>query len=194
MKTLIAYYSHGGNNRFLAEKIATDLGGELVELRPRLKAFACVLIASATHASFGNRKVKRPVGEYDAVILCGPIYMGQLIAPVRDFMETNRKVLKRLYFATCCASGEREKDTKFGYNAVFAAARAILGERLAGSAAFPFELFAADEMRANPDGILKIKLTEGKFSGAGAERYAAFMRELRESDSRETANPRPFRR
>ena len=178
MKTLIAYYSHGGNNRFLAEKIATDLGGELVELRPRLKAFACVLIASATHVSFGNRKVKRPVGEYDAVILCGPIYMGQLIAPVRDFMKANRKELKRLYFATCCAGGEREKDTKFGYNAVFAAARAILG-----SAAFPFELFAADEMRANPDGILKIKLTEGKFSGAVAERYAALVREVREQDS-----------
>lgn len=180
MKTLVAYYSHGGNNRFLAEKLATDLGAKLVELRPRLTAFAFVLLASATHISFVNRKTKRPVGEYDAVVLCGPIYMGQLAAPLRDFMNANRNALKRLYFATCCAGGERDKDTKYGYNAVFAAARAILGDRIAGCAAFPFELFAADEMQTNPNEILKIKLTAGKFSGAIAERCAAFVREVRQ--------------
>lgn len=162
MKTIVAYYSHGGNNRFLAEKLATDLGAELVELKPRLTAFAFVLIASATHVSFGNRKTKRPVGEYDAVVLCGPIYMGQLAAPLRDFMNANRKALKLLYFATCCAGGERDKDTKYGYNAVFAAARAILGERIAGCAAFPFEPFAADEMQTNPNEIQKNQADRGQ--------------------------------
>jgi flavodoxin len=179
MKTLIAYYSHGGNNRFLAEKLARDLGGDLVELRPRVKSFGFVLIASLTHLSFGNRKVRFPVADYDAVILCGPIYMGMLVAPLRDFMKANRKQIKHLYFATCCGGGDKDKDTKFGYNAVFSKARAILGEKLSGCTAFSFELFAAEELKANPDGIMKIKLTEEKFTGVIAERYADFLREIK---------------
>jgi menaquinone-dependent protoporphyrinogen IX oxidase len=179
MKTLVAYYSHGGNNRFLAEKLARDTGGDLVELRPRVKSFGFVLIASLTHLSFGNRKVRFPVADYDAVILCGPIYMGMLVAPLRDFMKSNRKKLKRLYFATCCGGGKKDKDTKFGYNAVFAKARAILGEKLAGCTAFSFELFAAEELKENPDGIMKIKLTEDKFTGAVAARYTEFLGELK---------------
>jgi flavodoxin len=179
MKTLVAYYSPGGNNRVLAEKMAKDLGGDLVALRPRVKTFAFVLIASLTNLGFGNRKVRVPVADYDTVILCGPIYMGLLVAPLRDFMKTNRNGLKRLYFATCCGGGEKDKDTKFGYNAVFARARAILGEKLTGCAAFPLELFAANELKDNPDSIMKIKLTEDKFGGTLAERYADFLGAVR---------------
>jgi flavodoxin len=178
VKTLVAYYSHSGNNRFIAEKLAKDLGGDLAELRPRVKAFGFVLIASLTRLSFGNRKPRLSVADYDTVILCGPIYMGQLIAPLRDFMTANRKKLKCFYFATCCGGGEEEKDSKFGYNAVFAKARAILGDKLAGCAAFSFELFAADELKANPEGVMNIKLTEDRFTGGIAERYADFLREV----------------
>lgn len=182
MKTLVAYYSHGGNNRFIAEKLAKDLGGDLVELSPRVKPFGFVLLASLTRLSLGNRKVRFPVADYDAVVLCGPIYMGMLVAPLRDFMKANRKKLKSLHFATCCGGGEEEKDTKFGYNAVFGKARAILGERLAGCTALSIDLFAADELKGHPDGIMSVKLTEEKFTGAFADRYADLVRAIKKAE------------
>ena len=35
MKTTVVYYSMGGNTRLAAERIAKDLGAELLEIRPK---------------------------------------------------------------------------------------------------------------------------------------------------------------
>jgi len=179
MKTLVVYYSRSGNNRFLAEKLAKDISGDIQELHPWINAFALLAIASLTHCSFGNKKIKTNIQEYDAVIMCGPIWMGQLISPLRDFMRKSRKQIKKLYFVTCCGGGEDTKDSKFGYSQVFNQAQLLLDGAYAGAEAFPIDLIVPPELKGKSEEIMKLKLNEGNFKGAIADKYAAFIKTIR---------------
>jgi flavodoxin len=179
MKTLIVYYSRSGNNRFLAEKLAKDISADIQSLRPRVNAFALLAIASLTHLSLGNRKLKTNIADYDAVIMCGPIWMGQLISPLRDFLNKHRKHIKKLYFMTCCGGGEDSKDSKFGYSHVFNQAQLLMDDAWAGAEAFPIDLIVPSEMKGKSEEIMKLKLSPENFKGLIAERYAAFLRTIR---------------
>lgn len=178
MKTLVVYYSRTGNNRFLAEKIAKACGGDIEEIRPRAPGLLLLILASLLKLSAGNRALERKVGEYDAVVLCGPVWMGQLISPLRDFVTGNRAKIRKLYFATCCGCGDAEKDTKFGYTRVFALLRSALNGAFAGGTAFPIELIVPEELKGNSEAIMNIRLREDTFTGKILERYNQFIKQL----------------
>ena len=179
MKTLVVYYSRSGNNRFLAEKLAKDRNADIVALRPWCNAFALLALASLTHLSFGNHKIKANVDDYDAIIVCGPIWIGQLIAPLRDFMRKFRKRIKKLYFVTCCGGGEDTKDTKFGYSHVFNLAQLLMDGAWAGAEAFPIDLIVPPEMKGKSEEIMKLKLSNENFKGPIADKYAEFIKTIR---------------
>jgi hypothetical protein len=69
--------------------------------------------------NIGNRNLKTRVEDYDKVILCGPIWMGKLIVPLRNFAVKYGSKVKQLIFVTCCGSTFEGKDQKFGYGLVF---------------------------------------------------------------------------
>jgi len=179
MKTLIVYYSRSGNNRFLAEKLAKDVSGDIVELHPWFNAFAILALASVTHLSFGNHKIKAKIEDYDTVIICGPIWIGQLISPLRDFSNKFRKHIKKLYFVTCCGGGEDSKDSKFGYTQVFNQARLIMKDAYAGEEAFPIDLIVPPEIKGKSEDIMKLKLNDDNFKGPIADKYADFLKLIR---------------
>ena len=179
MKILIVYYSRSGNNRFLAEKLAKDISADIMEIHPRANAFALLAIASLTHLSLGNRTIKTNIDDYDTLIICGPIWMGQLISPLRDFIRKFRKLIKKLYFVTCCGGGEDTKDSKFGYSQVFNQAQLLLDGAYAGAEAFPIDLIVPPELKGKSEEIMKLKLNEGNFKGAIADKYAAFIKTIR---------------
>ena len=108
MKTIVYYYSKKGSNRYLAQKIATDLNCEIEEIKPRLNAHLLMLMG----INFGNTKLKTKVEDYDRVILCGPIWMGKLIVPLKNFVNKNLSKIKELVFVTCCGSTFEKKDEK----------------------------------------------------------------------------------
>ena len=179
MKTLIAYYSRSGNNRFLAERLAKECNTDIIALRPRANAFALLALASLTHLSLGNKKIKADIDSFDTVIICGPIWMGQLISPLRDFMNKYRKQIKKLYFATCCGGGEDSKDSKFGYTQVFNQARLIMKDVYAGEEAFPVDLIVPPELKGKGEEIMKLKLSNENFKGPIADKYAEFIKMIR---------------
>jgi menaquinone-dependent protoporphyrinogen IX oxidase len=86
MKTIAYYYSHKGSNRFLANRIANDLKCEIEEIKPRLNAHLLMIMG----LNMGNRKLKAKIEKYDRVILCGPIWMGKLIVPLKNFVVKYR--------------------------------------------------------------------------------------------------------
>ena len=179
MKILIVYYSRSGNNRFLAEKLAKECNADILALRPWINAFALLALASLTHLSFGNHKIKTNVDEYDTVIVCGPIWMGQLISPLRDFIRKFRKLIKKLYFVTCCGGGEDTKDSKFGYSQVFNQAQLLLDSAWVGAEAFPIDLIVPPELKGKSEEIMKLKLSDENFKGPIADKYAAFLKTIR---------------
>jgi len=179
MKTLVVYYSRSGNNRFLAEKLAKDISGDILELHPRISAFALLAIASLTHISLGNRKIKTAIADYDAIIMCGPIWMGQFISPLRDFINKFRTHIKKLYFITCCGGGEDSKDSKFGYSHVFNQAQLLMDGAWAGAEAFPVDLVVPPELKGKSEEIMKLKLSDENFKGPIADTYAKFIKTIR---------------
>ncbi|HOJ99961.1 MAG TPA: flavodoxin [Termitinemataceae bacterium] len=174
MKYLVAYYSRTGNNRFVAEKLAADLQADLVEIKPRVNVFLLNIFG----LTLGIKKIAKNIQDYNAVILCGPIWMGQLVAPLREFIKKNQKIIKRLYFVTCCGGGEAEKDSQFGYEGVFKKAANILGSAFAGGTALSTSWLLSDQKEATPENVMEIKLNEHNFQGRIREAYTQFVHTL----------------
>jgi flavodoxin len=176
MKTIVYYYSHKGSNRFLAQKIANDLKCEIEEIKPRLNAHLAMIMG----LNFGNRKLKTKVENYERVILCGPIWMGKLIVPLKNFISKYSKKIGKLIFVTCCGSSFKDKDNKFGHNLVFNQVKDLLNDKCLHCEAFPIVLFAPDELKDDSSAFMKVHLNDENFKGEITGIYNAFILKLRE--------------
>lgn len=173
MKTLVVYYSRTGNNRFIAQKLAETLDCETEDIRPRSGGFFLLLLGSAMGFGAGNRKLLRNPADYDRVILCGPIWMGKIVLPLRSFLRKYGHSIKSLVFVTACGSDEASKDGGFGYETVFGKFLAILGDKFTGGFAIPVTLIPASGVDAT-----KVSLNEANFTGEIAKRFKTVAREL----------------
>jgi len=178
MRVLVAYYSHTGNNRFLAERLASDLKADIEPIKPRLDVFFLLIFSSLIHITFGIRKLEHDVGSYDKVVLVGPIWMGNLITPLRSFVKKYQKDIKTLYFVTCCGGGDEQKDDKFGYTGVFRKVERYYRRAPALCEAFPIKLVVPPEKWKDDDAMMKARLTKETFKGNIVERYEAFLTKI----------------
>ena len=180
MKSMVAFYSKTGNNRFLAKKIADALSCDIHEIKPRLNAMPLLLLFSLLKTSLGIKALRHKISEYDRIIVCGPIWMGQLISPLRDFIRKYRASIKKLYFATCCGGGDAEKDGKFGYAKVFQQVKSILGDTCALCEAFPIMLIVPDNKKDDSQAIMNIRLSDDTFKGEILRKFEDYIQKARE--------------
>ncbi len=174
MKTIVYYYSHKGSNKYLANKIAKDLDCDIEEIIPRLNSHLLMLMK----LNFGNRKLKSQIENYDRIILCGPIWMGQLIVPLHNFVAKNISRIKQLIFVTCCGSNFDNKDEKFGHNNVFKELRKLAEDKCLHCEAFPITLVLPDELKDNTDAFMKTHLNDANFKGKIHKIYDALISKL----------------
>lgn len=173
-KTIVYYYSKKGNNRFLAEKIADNLKCDIEEIRPRLNVFILILVGFTA----GIRKLKKLPESYDRVILCGPVFVGKFIAPLKQFLAKYKKQIHELVFVTCCGSGFEQKDKKFGHGLVFNLIREMLGDKCVHCEAFPITMVVPEDKREDPDSVMKTRLSGENFKDEIAERFAGFIKSV----------------
>lgn len=178
MKTIVYYYSRKGSNRFLAKKIANDLNCEIEEIKPRINYLVLMLIG----LNVGNHKLKTKAEDYDRVILCGPIWMGKLIAPLKNFVIKHIKKINNLIFITCCGSTFEGKDEKFGHNLVFKALKNLSGEKCTHCEAFPISLVLTDEQKKDPDTDMKNHLNNENFKGEILRIYNDLILKINETE------------
>jgi flavodoxin len=171
MKTIVVYYSNKGSNRYLAHKISDSLSCDIEEIRPRLNVFLLFLMS----INFGIRPLKHNIQAYDKLILCGPIWMGKLIPPIRSFLQKYGEGIPRLVFVSCCGSSDAKKDEKFGHGFVFKEVEKIMGDRCVHCRAFPIDLVLPDDKKENGDLIMKTRLSEATFTREIQERLENFM-------------------
>jgi menaquinone-dependent protoporphyrinogen IX oxidase len=174
MKTIVYYYSHKGSNRFLAHRIANDLKCEIEEIKPRLNAHLLMLMG----LNLGNRRLKAKVENYDRVILCGPIWMGTLIVPLKNFVVKYRPKIKKLIFVTCCGSSFKDKDNKFGHNLVFNQVKNLLDDKCFHCEAFPIDLVVPAELKEDSAAFMKVHLNNQNFQGEIASIYENFISKI----------------
>jgi flavodoxin len=176
MKIMVYYYSHKGSNRFLAHRIANDLNCEIEEIKPRLNAHLLMLMG----LNLGNRKLKSKVENYDRVILCGPIWIGKLIVPLKNFVVKYRPKIKKLIFVSCCGSTFKDKDNKFGHNLVFNQVKGLLDQKCLHCEAFPIDLVAPPELKEDPSAFMKVHLNSENFNGEIIQIYESFISKIKD--------------
>lgn len=116
MKTIIVYYSMGGNTEFAAGKIADRLGADLLRLQPK-KAYP----SSGFRKFFwgGKSSVMAETPElvpyafdgtaYDRVIFGFPVWAGNITPPLRTFIQENDLSGKRMAAFACQSGSGAEK-------------------------------------------------------------------------------------
>lgn len=174
MKTLLVYYSNKGSNKYLAEKISKSISCEIEEIKPRLNVFFLFIM----NIHLGIRPLGQIIKDYDKVILCGPIWMGKFIPPLRSFVNKYFRQINKLVFVTCCGSTYANKDEKFGHGLVFKEVESILKEKCVMCQAFPIGIVLPDEHKDDTDAFMKTHLNDDNFKGEMLERYDNFILEL----------------
>lgn len=177
MKTIVVYYSNKGSNKYLAGKISNELSCEIEKIRPRLNIFLLFLM----NIHLGIKPLKHTIKEYDKVILCGPIWVGKLIPPLRSFIKKYFDSINKLVFVTCCGSSYEKKDEKFGHGFVFKEVQSILNDKCILCQAFPVDLVIPDDKKEDPDAFMETHLNDENFKGEIQERFDSFIKKVTET-------------
>lgn len=85
---------------------------------------------------------------------------------------------KKLYFLTCCGSGEAEKDGKFGYMGVFKKVEQLAGDAYASAQALPVVLLTPESQGSEPAHVMQTRVHNENFTGKIKEYYTAFIQKL----------------
>ena len=110
-----------------------------------------------------------------------PVWMGQLVWPVRVFIRKYIKDIKKICFALCCAGGDDQKDEKFGYEGVFRQVGKLAGNKLIYSEAFPITMVMPEGKRKDSTEIMKKRFSDKNFGGEIGERFKRFVSKIRGS-------------
>ncbi|MDX2413724.1 MAG: flavodoxin domain-containing protein [Bacteroidales bacterium] len=173
-RTIVIYYSNNGSNKYLATKIARDMKYDIEAISPRIKAQLLLMMGM----SFGIKKLKANLNEYERIILCGPIWMGKFIAPLKGFVSKYKNDIKELIFVSCCGSSDKMKDDKFGHGLVFNEIKELLKGKCTHCEAFPVSLVLPDDKKEDADTVMLTRLSDDNFKGAFLERYNEFIKSL----------------
>ena len=168
---IVVYYSNNGSNNYLSHKIADKLGCEIVEIAPRLRIKLLLMLGM----NWGNKTLDCDLKEYEKVILCGPIWMGGLIVPLKNFINKYKKDINKLAFVTSCASSFEEKNSKFGHNLVFDEVKKMMGDKCICCEAFPMPLILDDEQKQDADLVMKTRLSDENFNGEILDIFNKFI-------------------
>jgi len=179
VRNIVAYYSLTGNNKYLAERIADGLGCEACEIKSNQKSVVMLVLLSLLRLSPVVKVPDHVAGEYDRVVLCGPIWMGMLISPLRGFIKKYAKNSRKFFFATCCGCGEDKKGSSFGYNGVFKSVQAMMRGKEVVCEAFPVGLVNSGRIGTDGKAIMEVKLSDENFKGEIKERVDAFIKKIK---------------
>ena len=116
MRTAVVYYSLQGNIRYVAEKVAKELGADLIELIP-VKAYPDKgmkkFIWGGSAVTFKKKPELEPYkfnsADYERVIIATPVWAGGFTPPVRTFLEDNDLTGKKISVIASSAGGNSAK-------------------------------------------------------------------------------------
>jgi flavodoxin len=174
-KTIVVYYSRKGSNKYLAEKISKQLVCDVEAIKPWLNVFLLLLM----NVHLGIRPLKSNITEYDRIILCGPIWMGKLIPPLRSFITKYSGSINKLIFVTCCGSTYAKKDEKFGHGLVFKEIENLLNDKCLLCQAFPIGLVMPDDQKEDSDAFMKTHLKDENFKGEIVGKFEDFIQTIK---------------
>ena len=116
MRTLVVYYSRTGNTRFVAEKIAEQLGAETCEVVDKKKRTGRLGFFTggyaATRKKLTDIEVPKPIDNYDFIIIGSPVWAGKITPAIRTFITKNDFSGKKLACFVTLDGDKPEKSLK----------------------------------------------------------------------------------
>ncbi len=116
MKTLIVYFSLEGNTKWAAERIASELNGDLLALTPKAaypdKGFRKYFWggkSSVMKEAPELEPYKTDLKNYERVVLAAPVWAGNFAPPLRTFIQSEDLTGKQLALVTCSGGGSPVK-------------------------------------------------------------------------------------
>ena len=103
MKTAIVYYSRTGNIRKAASFLASELGAEIIEIVDKDKregtlGFIRSGRESAKKQPADIEKISQDLNDFDLVVLCSPVWAGNISPPARAFLNNYGKDIKDIAY------------------------------------------------------------------------------------------------
>jgi flavodoxin len=120
MNTLVVFYSRTGTTRTAAEMISRNLGADLEEIwdpspRKGVRGYLRSLLDATLHRAVPIESLRRDLTRYDLVVVGTPVWGGNIAGPVRAFLETNGRQLRRVaFFVTEGGRGDKRVLKKMG--------------------------------------------------------------------------------
>lgn len=157
MKILINYYSRSGNNRLVAEVLAARLGADIEEIvsstgyKDIIGLFK-VILHSRNKKSAKLKPLRKNPAEYDLVILSAPIWVGNLSAPARAYIQIYGKDLKKLAFLAVCGGGDDHNPE------TFKEVRELAGTKLSAEMELNTKLMLPEADRNNAKKVMDVHL------------------------------------
>ncbi|THB73181.1 MAG: flavodoxin family protein [Desulfobulbaceae bacterium] len=169
---LIAFFSSTGNNRYIANRFAKELQCDIEEIKPRFDFHVYLFVASRYPWLYlGNNPLMHLPAGYRKVVLCGPIWMGSYLAPLRSFVINYGGDINQLYFVTCCGSSEENSKSKYGYESVFSELKNTSTNRSIQCYPLSMSLVVPDAQKDDNETIMKARLSDENFSGEMLNRF-----------------------
>ncbi len=175
----VLYYSYTGNSGFIAEKIAAKLNCTTQQIIPTVNNVFLLFLLSLLKMGIPINLRPEDISEADEIILIGPIWGGQLIAPLRTAIKLCVKASRKLHFAVSCETKDEEKDAKYGYAQVLRKAMEL-------GAGYVQQMEAFSSNLANKDGKAwsakpgeKIKISAENYEGDLRRRVEGFVGKIK---------------
>ena len=93
VKVLVVYYSRTGNTRFVAEKIAEQLGAEVCEVIDKKNRKGRLAFVTGGYESIRKKLTKIEasitVDDYDLIIIGSPVWANGITPAIRTFIQQN---------------------------------------------------------------------------------------------------------
>ena len=95
MKSIVIYYSYGGNTRHVAEKVAAAIGADLAEIetvKPYTGSYDHVVEQGQKEVNSGFqpkiRQINTDLSKYDTVILGTPVWWYTFAPAMNSFLHS----------------------------------------------------------------------------------------------------------
>lgn len=93
VKVLVVYYSRTGNTRFVAEKIAEQLGADVCEVIDKKNRNGRLAFVTGGYESIRKKltkiEVSITVDDYDLIIIGSPVWANGITPAIRTFIQQN---------------------------------------------------------------------------------------------------------
>ena len=172
---LVTYYSKTGNNQFVAEKISEMLDCPVKEIDPTFNYLGLQFLLSVFNLNTKTNIYKADLSCYDEIIVCGPIWGGLLISPLRKVIRKCLEVSKPVHFITCCGTGDEAKAERYGYGGVLKRVKELSPSLIRTVAAIPVVLILTPEEANDPELAMKTRLSEETYTKAFRDRLQGFV-------------------